>query len=92
MNCWAFSHSMFEELESRFPSWLDDNLPGNPEKCEYFLPFVVNDMIKAGKGKIRVLNCHEAWYGITYKEDMDSVVNAIKNMRAEGIYPDALLD
>lgn len=92
MNCWAFSHSMFEELESRFPSWLDVNLPGNPEKCEYFLPFVVNDMIKAGKGKIRVLNCHEAWYGITYKEDMDSVVNAIKNMRAEGIYPDALLD
>ena len=92
MNCWAFSNSMFEELESRFPSWLDDNLPGNPEKCEYFLPFVVNDMIKAGKGKIRVLNCHEAWYGITYKEDMDSVVNAIKNMRAEGIYPDALLD
>lgn len=92
MNCWAFSHSMFDELEKRFPAWLDENLPKNPDKCEYFLPFVVNSMIKAGEGKIKVLNCHETWYGITYKEDMDSVVNAIKKMRAEGVYPDTLLD
>ena len=92
MNCWAFSHSMFDELESCFPAWLDENLPKNPKKCEYFLPFVANDMIKAGKGKVKVLNCHENWYGITYKEDMDSVVNAIKNMRAQGVYPETLLD
>lgn len=92
MNCWAFSNSMLQELSDRFPKWLDENLPKNPEKCEYFLPFVANDMIKEGKGKIRVLNCHEAWYGVTYKEDMDSVVNAIKKMRAEGVYPEAMLD
>ncbi len=92
MNCWAFSHSMFSELENRFPAWLDDNLPVNPDKCEYFLPFVANKMIKAGEGKIKVINCHENWYGITYKEDMESVVNAIKNMQDEGIYPDTLLD
>ncbi len=92
MNCWAFSHSMFDELEACFPAWLDENLPKNPEKCEYFLPFVANDMIKSGKGKVKVLNCHENWYGITYKEDMDSVVNAIKNMRAQGVYPETLLD
>lgn len=92
MNCWAFGNSMFSELEKRFPAWLDENLPKNPDKCEYFLPFVVNSMIKAGEGKIKVLNCHETWYGITYKEDMDSVVNAIKKMRAEGVYPDTLLD
>ena len=53
---------------------------------------MVNDMVKAGKGKVKVLNCDEAWYGVTYKEDMDSVVSAIKKMRAEGIYPEALLD
>lgn len=92
MNCWAFGNSMFSELEKRFPAWLDENLPKNPDKCEYFLPFVANNMIKAGEGKIRVLNCHENWYGITYKEDMESVVNAIKKMRAEGVYPDTLLD
>ena len=92
MNCWAFGQAMLQQLADEFPAWLDANLPKNPEKCEYFLPFVANDMIKAGKGKVKVLNCDEAWYGVTYKEDMDSVVSAIKKMRAEGIYPEALLD
>ena len=92
MNCWAFGQAMLQQLADDFPAWLDENLPKNPEKCEYFLPFVVNDMVKAGKGKVKVLNCDEAWYGVTYKEDMDSVVSAIKKMRAEGIYPEALLD
>jgi len=92
MNCWAFSNSMLQTLEETFPNWLDENLPKNPEKCEYFLPFVANDMIKAGKGRVRVLNCHENWYGVTYKEDMDSVVQAMKKMRAEGVYPEAMLD
>lgn len=92
MNCWAFSNTMLQELENGFAGWLDENLPKNPEKCEYFLPFVANDMIKAGKGKVNVLNCQEAWYGVTYKEDLESVVTAIKRMRAEGIYPEALLD
>ena len=92
MNCWAFGKAMLQQLADDFPAWLDENLPKNPEKCEYFLPFVVNDMVKAGKGKVKVLNCDEAWYGVTYKEDMDGVVSAIKKMRAEGIYPEALLD
>lgn len=92
MNCWAFSNSMLQTLEETFPVWLDENLPKNPEKCEYFLPFVANAMIKAGKGRVRVLNCHENWYGVTYKEDMDSVVRAMRKMRAEGVYPDTMLD
>ena len=92
MNCWAFSNSMLQQLADDFPAWLDENLPKNPEKCEFFLPFVVNDMIKAGKGKVKVLRCGEAWYGVTYKEDMDSVVSAIRNMRAQGLYPETLLD
>ena len=92
MNCWAFGQAMLQQLADEFPAWLDANLPVNPTKCEYFLPFVANDMIKAGKGKVKVLNCDEAWYGVTYKEDLESVVSAIRNMRSEGIYPEALLD
>lgn len=92
MNCWAFSNSMLQQLADDFPAWLDANLPVNPNKCEYFLPFVANDMIQAGKGRVKVLSCDEAWYGVTYKEDMDSVVGAIERMRAEGIYPETLLD
>jgi NDP-sugar pyrophosphorylase family protein len=92
MNCWAFSNSMLDELYKRFPAWLDENLPANPTKCEYFLPFVTNAMIKAGEGTVAVLPCHEQWYGMTYKEDIPTVVNAIKALRNGGIYPEKLLD
>ena len=92
MNCWAFSASMMDELKARFPAWLDENLPKNPMKCEYFLPFVANELIKAGEGSVRVLNCRETWYGVTYREDLASVKAAIARMRAEGVYPETLLD
>lgn len=48
MNFWGFGPGMMEELERRFPEWLDKNLPENPLKCEYFLPFVANALIKEG--------------------------------------------
>ena len=92
MNCWAFSHSMMDELIKRFPAWLDENVPKNPMKCEYFLPSVANALIKDGEGSVRVLNCHETWYGVTYKEDLQSFKDAMKRMRTEGIYPEVLLD
>ena len=92
MNFWGFNHSMMEELEKRFPAWLDENLPINPLKGEYFLPFVANALIQEGLGSVRVLPCHETWHGITYREDMESVVNYIAQLRAEGTYPEKLLD
>lgn len=92
MNCWAFGASMLDELARRFPAWLDENLPKNPEKCEYFLPFVANEVIQEGLGTVRVIPCGETWYGITYKEDMAGVVASIARLRAEGLYPDILLD
>ncbi len=92
MNFWGFGPSMMEELERRFPAWLDANLPVNPEKCEYFLPFVANALIKEKEGSVRVLNCHETWHGITYREDMPDVVNYIASLREKGVYPETLLD
>lgn len=92
MNCWGFGKSMLDELVRRFPVWLDDNLPVNPLKCEYFLPFVANALIKEGHGTVRVLDCAETWYGITYKDDLQSVIDAIRDMRSRGIYPETLLD
>ena len=92
MNFWGFQPSMMAELEKRFPAWLDANLPVNPEKCEYFLPFVTNALIQAGEGRVRVLNCRETWHGITYREDMDDVVSYIAQLRRDGVYPEKLLD
>ena len=92
MNFWGFRRSMLDELEKRFPAWLDENLPVNPLKCEYFLPLVANALIQEGEGTIRVLNCRETWHGITYREDMDSVVSYIAALREKGVYPAALLE
>ena len=92
MNCWGFGPGMLEELEGRFPAWLEENLPANPLKAEYFLPFVVNALIQEGEGCVHVLPCRESWYGITYREDMDSVVSHLAALRAEGRYPEILLD
>ena len=92
MNCWAFGPEMMDRLREHFPAWLRENLAVNPEKCEYFLPFVANAMIQEGRGRIRVLNCTETWYGITYREDLQSVIDAVKAMRQAGIYPETLLD
>ena len=92
MNFWGFGESMMDELERRFPAWLDENLPKNPLKCEYFLPFVTNALIQEGAGSVRVLNCHETWHGITYREDMPDVVRYIAGLRRDGVYPETLLD
>ena len=92
MNFWGFGQDMLRQLEARFPAWLDENLAVNPEKAEYFLPFVANATIHDGSGSVHVLHCHEVWYGMTYKEDMQSVRDALRRMRDSGIYPEKLLD
>ncbi len=92
MNFWGFGLDMLRQLRDRFPAWLDENLPKNPEKAEYFLPFVTNALIHEGQGTVQVLPCHESWHGITYKEDMPDVLQYIARLRQEGVYPETLLD
>lgn len=87
MNLWGFHESMMEEFTGRFAAFLDENLPKNPLKCEYYLPSVANAQIQEGRGVIRVLPTTESWHGVTYREDLQSVWDAIAQMKAEGIYP-----
>lgn len=90
MNFWGFSQQMLTELSKRFPAFLDRSLPVNPLKCEYFLPFVANEQLEEGLASVRILDCNETWYGMTYREDLDSVRAAIGNMKKKGIYPEKL--
>ena len=90
MNMWGFANGLLDELWARFPAFLDKNLPVNPAKCEYFLPFVVNEQLEDGSASVQVLPCEETWYGVTYREDLESVQNAISTMKAEGIYEEVL--
>ena len=90
MNFWGFTPQMLRELDARFPAFLDNALVSNPLKGEYFLPSVVNDQLKAGTASVRMLPCEETWYGVTYREDMASVKEAIANMKKLGVYRDNL--
>ena len=90
MNFWGFSTQMLRELNARFVKFLDKNLPENPLKCEYFLPFVANEQLAEGLCTVEVVNCTETWYGMTYREDLDSVKAAIAKMKDKGIYPELL--
>lgn len=90
MNLFGFTHRMMEELQTRFPAFLDENLPVNPQKCEYFLPSVVNQQLEEGTASVRVLPCEEVWYGVTYREDLQAVKDAISARKAAGAYSQGL--
>lgn len=87
MNMWGFTGSILKELDSRFSTFLKENLPVNPIKCEYFLPFVVDELLKEGKAEVTVLKSVDRWYGVTYKEDKEMVVKAIQALKDAGLYP-----
>ena len=90
MNFWGFTPRILDELESRFPKFLDQNLPKNPTKCEFFLPTVANAQIHEGLGSVRVLHTDETWYGVTYREELPTVQAAIADLRKAGKYPEVL--
>ena len=90
MNLWGFSAKMLEELWARFPAFLDEALPKDPLKCEYYLPAVANAVLQSGRGSVQVLPCSEIWHGVTYQEDLQSVKDAIAGMKCSGIYPEKL--
>lgn len=87
MNFWGFRHEVMERFEGWFCDFLQNTLPSNPTKAEFFLPLVVSNMIEAKTDSVEVLTSGARWYGVTYKEDLPSVVNAVKAMKNAGDYP-----
>lgn len=90
MNLWGFNPSFCSEAAKRFPHALDQILSKNPLKGEYYLPSVVSELIQEGKAQVKVLKSTDRWYGITYKEDRQSVVESMKAMAEQGLYPSPL--
>ncbi|MDE7320831.1 MAG: nucleotidyltransferase [Lachnospiraceae bacterium] len=90
MNMWGFTQSMMGEIRDRFAAFLTENLPENPLKCEYFLPFVVDELIQEGRAEVTVLKSRDRWYGVTYREDKPVVVKAIQSLKDQGLYPQKL--
>ena len=84
MNMWGFSASILKELKARFAAFLDENLEKNPLKCEYFLPFVVDELLQEKKATVKVLKSEDKWYGVTYKEDKPVVMAAVQSLKDQG--------
>lgn len=89
MNLWGFTAELFDELEERFPKWLAEN--ASKEKSEWYIPFVVDELVKEGKATCRVLPTDSSWFGVTYREDKPFVTAEIAKLVAAGEYPDNLL-
>ena len=87
MNFFGFTPRFLDEIWAQFPHFLDKSLPENPEKCELYLPYIVNNELQAGTARVRMLPCSEVWHGVTYHEDLPSVVSALAALRAQGVYP-----
>ena len=87
MNMWGFTPSFLDELEAGLTTFLQKELPGNPLKGEYYLPFAVDHLIQEGRATAKVLQTAAQWYGVTYQEDKPVVVEALRRMTEDGIYP-----
>ena len=88
MNFWGFHPSIFENIEDQFIDFLSHNI--DLPKSEFYIPFVVFEMIKTGLIKVEVLHADSPWFGVTYIEDKPYVVDQIRNLTNQGIYPEKL--
>lgn len=87
MNMWGFPAGMMRAIEEGFPRFLQQAVPANPEKAEYFLPGVVDARLRAGDARVTVLTTPDKWYGVTYAADKQAVVEALARLSDSGLYP-----
>ena len=84
MNLWGFRPDVFRFIETGFKKFLDEKI--DVPKSEYYLPAVVSERIENGEKSVKVLIAEDKWYGVTYKEDKQVVVDAIGKMVTDGLY------
>ena len=90
MNLWGFTRSFLDEALARFPAFLDRALAEDPLKAEYFLPGVVEQLIREGRARVRVLLSEDKWDGVTYRAYKPAVVAAMADKTRAGLYPGEL--
>lgn len=89
MNMWGLIPRFFDILEVGFESFLAGT-DREDLKAEYLLPTIIGDLLESGKVDVKVLKSHDQWFGVTYKEDKEAVVSAVKNLIDKGVYPSVL--
>ena len=89
MNMWGLQPSFFEILEKGFNEFLEKTAE-DYQKTEYLLPTIVGDLLANGLADVTVLKSEDEWFGVTYKEDKEYVVESIRSLIVEGVYPNKL--
>ena len=85
MNMWGFTPEILDELEKGFSVFLE-SLTSDDIKSEYLLPTIVDQLIQGGKAQVKVLETKDRWFGVTYKEDKQVVVDSFRRLIEEGVY------
>ncbi|MGA2822334.1 MAG: sugar phosphate nucleotidyltransferase [Bacteroidales bacterium] len=85
MNFWGFTPSFFHQLETGFLEFIKTN--ANSLKTEFYIPGVINNLLKRKEASVRILPCSDQWFGMTYREDRELVVSKIGELVNVGIYP-----
>ena len=88
MNMWGFTPDYFDNTEDIFTSFLEKNI--NELKSEFYIPFVIDNIIKSGKGTCELLSTPSRWFGVTFKEDRPGVVAKFQEFADNGVYPSPL--
>lgn len=90
MNVWGFTPDYLDYSEEYFKEFLSDPRNMENKKSEYFIPMMVNKLITDGTATVKVLDTTSTWFGVTYPEDREGVVERIKRLVDEGVYPSKL--
>lgn len=96
MNMWGFpakdgcDPAFMSVLAKEFRTFFENDVPKNPEKAEYLLPTLIGEMLREEKCSVEVLETRDRWFGVTYKEDKEAVVNSFKKLIADGVYGENL--
>jgi hypothetical protein len=88
MNMWGFTPAVFPHLRREFTEFLKQH--GQAEKSECYIPMVVGDLVRNTHARCRVLRSDASWFGVTYREDRPRVVASIRELIAQGLYPEKL--
>jgi hypothetical protein len=88
MNFWGFTPALFPQLKVEFEKFLKKS--GGEQKSECYIPATVGDLVTSGRAKCKVLRSSDSWFGVTYREDRPQVVESIRQLVAQGKYPEKL--
>ncbi len=88
MNFWGFTPALFPQLHVEFEKFL--KRAGGEQKSECYIPATIGELVTTGQAKCKVLRTNDSWFGVTYREDRPQVVESIRQLIAQGKYPEKL--